>query len=76
MRRQSISSSADGVPVAVDPRIPGALSRTKGDLKNVKVIDDIRAKLLDAPAVAEDDEDPMAALDELGQAVVKVSKRP
>ena len=45
-------------------------------LKNVKVIDDIRAKLLDAPAVAEDDEDPMAVLDELGQAVVKVSKRP
>ena len=76
MRRQSISSSADGAPVAVDPRIPGALSRTKGDLKNVKVIDDIRAKLLDAPAVAEDDEDPMAVLDELGQAVVKVSKRP
>ena len=47
----------------------------KGDLKNVRVIDDIREKLLAAPAVAEDGEDPMDALDELDQPIFKVAKR-
>ena len=47
----------------------------EGDLKHVRVIDDIREKLLAAPAVAEDGEDPMAALDELDQPIFKVDKR-
>jgi hypothetical protein len=50
----------------------------RGDLKNVRVLDDVREKLLSArdqtAAVAEDDEDPMAALDELDSQLVKVAK--